>query len=248
MNIIDLIKSYLPRRVKITIKNNFNHFFYGKKSYSQCGEDIIISSIFESKGVKNISYIDIGANHPYHLSNTAKFYNPSNKKTCVLIEPNAKLANELKLARPNDIVLNIGISPFGKGEDLNFYVMNADVLSTFSAAEVESYTRMGYKLIETIKIPCKGINQVLSSYYKNSELNLMSIDVEGFDYEIIASLNFNHYRPNVICVETVSHREYELLARNQKIIDLLIDKKYHLYAQNFVNTIFVDSNYLTKVV
>lgn len=242
------IKSLIPYRIKFFLKNKFKDFFYSKRSYSQCGEDIIISSIFESKGIDIISYIDIGANHPYHLSNTAKFYNRSNEKTCLLIEPNAKLANELVLARPNDTVLNIGITPSDKGEVLKFYVMSADVLSTFSSEEVEAYKKMGYRLIETIEIPCKGINEILSNYYENSELNLLSIDVEGFDYDIISSLNFNLFRPNVICIETVKHREFELLARDGKIIDFLVSKNYLVYAQNFVNTIFVDANYLTKVV
>lgn len=248
MKISDFIKLLIPYRIKFTIKNKLKIFFYCKETYSQCGEDIIISSIFESKNIKNISYIDIGANHPYYISNTAKFYTSSNAKTCILIEPNARLANELKRARPNDTVLNIGISPYDKREILKFYVMNADVLSTFSEKEVEAYIKMGYWLVETLEIPCRGINEVLDEYYQKSELNLLSIDVEGLDYDIIASINFNSVRPNVICVETVNYREPEFVKRDDRIIDFLTSKNYHVYAQNFLNTIFVDKNYLSKVV
>ena len=44
-----------------------------KKSYSQCGEDLIVKFIFDILNIKNPSYIDIGAHHPNYISNTALF-------------------------------------------------------------------------------------------------------------------------------------------------------------------------------
>src|SRR5689334_18987985 len=47
---------------------------FGIHSYSQCGEDIIIDHVFRLRGIPSPSYIDIGANHPYFINNTAMFY------------------------------------------------------------------------------------------------------------------------------------------------------------------------------
>ena len=51
----------------------FNNPFR-KTSFSQCGEDCIVDFMFKFKKIEKPSYIDIGAFHPFELSNTAKFY------------------------------------------------------------------------------------------------------------------------------------------------------------------------------
>ena len=46
---------------------------YGNKSYAQSGEDIILRQLFDIIGVAVPRYLDIGANHPVHLSNSYSF-------------------------------------------------------------------------------------------------------------------------------------------------------------------------------
>jgi hypothetical protein len=46
----------------------------GKISYAQCGEDLIVDFVFSGLKPPSISYLDIGAHHPTHLSNTYLFY------------------------------------------------------------------------------------------------------------------------------------------------------------------------------
>ena len=60
---------HLLRRLKRLPQDN-----YAKKSFSQCGEDLIVDYVFKARGVGRPSYLDIGAHHPYWLSNTALFY------------------------------------------------------------------------------------------------------------------------------------------------------------------------------
>ena len=45
-----------------------------KKSFSQCGEDLIVNYIFGLRGITKPTYLDIGANDPFYLNNTALFY------------------------------------------------------------------------------------------------------------------------------------------------------------------------------
>ncbi|MGB5027475.1 MAG: hypothetical protein WBO38_03165, partial [Chitinophagaceae bacterium] len=52
---------------KILVNSFFAHM---RRSYSQSGEDIIVSYLFERMGIKKPTYLDIGANHPIALSNT----------------------------------------------------------------------------------------------------------------------------------------------------------------------------------
>ena len=62
-------------------KKLYPKFPLGNSSFSQCGEDLIVNYIFNLRGISLPSYLDIGANHPYFISNTALFH----KKGCMLI-------------------------------------------------------------------------------------------------------------------------------------------------------------------
>src|SRR5215211_2513715 len=127
--------------MKSLINNLLNSFGYHiskgsqnrqcKISYSQCGEDLLIQYLFNLRGIPKPSYIDIGANDPFFLSNTAIFY----KKGCrgINIEANPLLIKNFKLHRPEDINLNIGVGP--KDDELNFFIINHPTLSTFSKQE-----------------------------------------------------------------------------------------------------------------
>jgi len=83
--------------------------------------------IFFLRGISKPTYIDIGANHPFYLSNTALFY----EKGCrgINIEANPDLIKEFKLRRPADININVGV---GEKEDaMDFFVMEDNTLSSF---------------------------------------------------------------------------------------------------------------------
>ena len=86
-------------------------------TYSQTGEDIIINFIFNARGISYPSYLDIGAFHPYELSNTYFFYKKGSKG--INIEPNPNSIQLFEELRPFDINLNIGIG--ASNSVLKFY-------------------------------------------------------------------------------------------------------------------------------
>lgn len=106
---------------------------FGNRSFSQFGEDLIVYNYFKSKGIKNPAYMDIGANDPYIISNTALFYIKGSRG--INIEPNKVLFDYIKKCRKKDINLNVGIGD--KNDTLDFYIMNKAVMSTFSKEQAE---------------------------------------------------------------------------------------------------------------
>ena len=60
-----VIEEFLAEHPEIVFQNN---------SYSQNGEDLILSRLLEDHPVGK--YIDIGAHHPFRFSNTAKLISP----------------------------------------------------------------------------------------------------------------------------------------------------------------------------
>jgi hypothetical protein len=49
----------------------------------------------------------------------------------------------------------------------------------------------------------KTLEEVLDVWYNNSEIDFMSIDVEGLDFQVLTSNNWTKYRPKVVLVESL---------------------------------------------
>jgi len=211
-------------------------------SYAQQGEDKIIADVFEKLvRIEHPTYIDIGAHHPIVNNNTYLFYTRGSHG--VLVEPNPDFTELLKKTRPRDVVLDVGIGAFGEEKEVDYYVMweGDGQLNTFSPeAAKEHHVR------KVIKRKLVDVNKVLEQYFPDAGNgpgpDLFSVDTEGFDLTILKSLDFARFRPRVICAETVAdggEMEHE-------IIDLMKSKNYDVRGGTWVNTVFVDREYLAK--
>lgn len=210
-----------------------------QKSYSQCGEDLIVRYIFSLKGIRYPSYIDIGANDPHSLSNTAIFYFHGSRG--INIEANPLLLDQFKHYRPEDINLNIGVG-LEKGT-LPFYVMEDDTLSTFSKKEYDSMTAFGKTLRTILNIQIDTIESILLRHFNGKFPDFMSIDVEGMDFEIIKSINFEKFSPKVICVEAAEYSPFGTGKRRDDLINYLVTKDYFEYANTNLNAIMVKRDF-----
>jgi len=212
---------------------------YEKISFSQLGEDLIIDFVFNGLGISNIKYLDIGANHPIEINNTYLFYLKGFQG--VLIEPDPYFIEDIKKMRPNDNVLNVGIGPENK-TSVDFFIMSARGLSTFDEILANKINDEGdYHIKETIKVNIEKINDVIDNYFIQSP-NLINIDTEGLDFQILQSFNFNKYRPQIFCVETLKFANRGMQEKSENIHQFMIQKGYFVFADTFVNTIYVDKD------
>lgn len=69
-----LLRAIIPAFIwdRLSLFKNLYITRFHHKSYSQEGEDMILSRIFGDK--KNGFYVDVGAHHPFRFSNTYLFY------------------------------------------------------------------------------------------------------------------------------------------------------------------------------
>lgn len=209
---------------------------FEKISYSQSGEDLIVEFIFQTCGLPNPSYIDIGAFNPRSLSNTALFY----RKGCrgVNIEPNPEAISQFVKYRPHDVNLNLGISA-EKGM-LEYYFMNIPTMNTFDAAVAnELVEKEGFSIVGKKSVPVESLTNVINQYCGGRFPDFLSLDVEGLDQVILAQIDFSKNFPKVICVETVEYKSDGTGKKNTELLKYLENNGYMIYADTFINTIFV---------
>lgn len=203
--------------------------FYLKKikgSYSQYGEDLIINKLldYKTKGV----YLDIGANDPDLLNNTKFFYNKG--WSGVNIEPNKTLFDKLSKYRTRDKNLNIGLGP--KKDKIPFYEMSEDTLSTFSKEDVFRMEKEGYKIKSTKKVQVLPLKDIFNKHLYGVNVDFLSIDVEGFEIEVLKSNDWSKFRASLIIVE-INHK-------GEEIMNFLEKNNYSLVYKNHTNGIFSD--------
>ena len=167
-------------------------------SYAQNREDIIIASFFPD--VKNGIYVDVGANDPVDDSVTKIFYDDG--WSGLNVEPNPKLHAALVRERNRDINVNMGASE--KRSVLKFREYDNHGLSTFSPEVQKIYENN--TSIKTIKHKDYNVNvlptkEIFKEHIQGKHINFMKVDVEGYEYNVLAGNDWKIYRPELICIE-----------------------------------------------
>lgn len=205
------MKKLLSSQLKFKIKDLFYNYLkttinYFNISYAQSGEDLILKNIFENR--KNGFYVEIGAFHPFIISNTNLFYKDLNWKG-INIDPNPFAIEKFNQHRPNDINLNIAIA--NTNSKLKYYYVD-DTNSMNSMSEEFLLNRgINPENIKNVDVSCFPLKDVLDKYLsKNQKIDLFNIDVEGLEIEVLKSNDWEKYKPEVIIMECESENINDL--------------------------------------
>lgn len=226
----------------LSIKNHLAHAKYllskrPKVSYAQNGEDLLINSaIIETLKIDKPNYLDIGTYEPIYSNNTYYFYRRGSRGVC--IEPDPQIFQKVKSKRPKDICLNVGVG-ISDEKSADYYVMSSKYLSTFKKEDAQWHVARGKQKIEKIiKIPLVTIDSVIEKYFPQG-VDILSIDTEGYDLEILKSLDFTKYAPKLICAETLRYDADGQIKKVTEIGDFLLSNGYSLFADTHVNSIYI---------
>jgi FkbM family methyltransferase len=211
-----------------------------QETYAQCGEDRIVSSIFELLGIQKRDYLDVGAWEPIQNNNTYLLYRLGYRG--LLVEPNPALGQKLRAVRPGDTVLEAGIGVTAARE-ADYYIMTEPSWNTFSKVEAERQAKVTNGRIsikEVIKMPLLDINQVMAEHFPRAPA-FLSLDTQGLELAILKSIDYARFRPVVICAETLITGTHKM---NPETAAFMETQGYVVRGMSFVNTIFVDSKIL----
>lgn len=205
---------------------------YPTKSYSQEGEDMVLKRILgnEKKGF----YVDIGAHHPQRFSNTYYFYTQGWRGINIDAMPGSMSA--FNKSRPADINIEAPVSR--RKQTLTFYMFNEPALNGFSKqlSEQRSANGQAYKIIRTIDLETVTLAEILAKYLPTGQqIEFMSIDVEGLDYDVLLSNDWSRFRPKIILVEILNKSLEDLFGHE---ITKLLGSEGYVITCKTMNTVF----------
>lgn len=176
------------------------------KSKSQIFQDVFVLNALNYK--QNGFFIDIGSTDGKSISNTyilEKYFDWSG----LLVEPNKYWIESLKKNRKSSICTD---AVFSKSNmTLKFIDSYFPELSSLDHDSLEIYSFP--KLIrETHQVNTISILDLFIKYLVPKEIDYLSIDIEGLEFQVLKDFDFNLYNIKIITCEHNSSKNKELIS------------------------------------
>lgn len=211
--------------------------------HSQSGQDKFLEeTVF--KGYKNGVYMDVGAHDGVSINNTL-YFEQTHGWTGINIEPIKSVFDKLVVNRPNDININCAVCNTDGETDFLCNTgrteMISGIKSLYNIRHIKRLARDNRRCqgkTKTIKVPTKRMETILDDCGIKI-INYLSVDVEGAEFEVIKSINFDKVFIDIIdfennyddlskpIVDYLSAVGYKIILRASDII--MINEKSQFY-------------------
>lgn len=209
---------------------------HGRFSYAQEGEDLVLDRFIGGK--RGGFYVEVGCHDPFRFSNTYLFYRRGWGGVC--IDPLPGTAKRFGRWRPRDQVLEVGVSQ-APGVML-YYMFNEPALNTFDEATAERRDGLrGYRLEKKISVPVNSLEAILDGMVLPDQIDFLSVDVEGFDLDVLKSNNWAKYRPKMIVAEALAADLIGL--ESDAIVQYLMEQGYRPIVKTGCSVIFTSEQH-----
>lgn len=186
----------------------------GQLAFSQEGEDLILSRLFESQS--DGFYVDIGACHPTRYSNTYWAYRRGWSGLAIDASPGFK--ERFMRSRPRDIAMEVAVTE--THGSYVFHVFDEPALSTLKSERADKLISEGTYKARAVSVLGMPIADILECYVPvTTQIDLMSIDIEGSESVVLRGIDWDRFKPRVLVVEVLDTvldnvkewREYDFL-------------------------------------
>jgi FkbM family methyltransferase len=173
--------------------------------YSQDKQDQYLeNNIF--KGFKNGVFMDVGAHDGISFNNTF-FFEQNHNWTGINVEPIQKIFERLIINRPTSINVNCAVSD---NNGIAEFICNKGYTEMLSGLQ-STYHKDHFIRLEKENLENGGATEIITVNTKRIEticdennikhINYLSIDVEGAEFNVIKSINFDKLFIDVIGFE-----------------------------------------------
>jgi FkbM family methyltransferase len=176
-----------------------------RQTYSTAGEDAVLQHLFRERRAPG-HFVDVGAWHPWYSSNTFALYQQGWRGINIDAMPGSMV--DFDRFRPGD--MNIETAVGTDDGQATFYICDESSMHSLSADFAEN---LGAHVIEERTVTVRRLDSLLDDHPLPS-FELLTIDVEGRDFDVLASNDWDRYRPSVVVVEadTCDSRSIDFLA------------------------------------
>ena len=176
----------------------------GGHHYSQFGEDCVLLNWFTKRDQERF-FIDVGCYHPTKGSNTYALYRRGWRG--INIDLDADKIRAFRMRRPADISVVAAVSD------------RAETLDVFSdkwystRATLDPSIGQGPGFNQHARVETTTLTAIIDvTRYAGRKIDLLSVDVEGFDLRVLQGLDFVRYMPAVVLVESLLTTLEDILA------------------------------------
>ena len=170
--------------------------------YSQCGQDNYLEeNVF--KGYKNGVFVDVGAHDGVSINNTL-YFEQNHNWTGINIEPIKSVFDNLIINRPTSVNYNCAVcNNDGETEFIcnkGYSEMISGIRHTFDPRHLNRLNNEIRTMGSTAELITVKTKKLETIFDENNVLhiNYLSIDVEGAEFEVIKSINFDKVFIDVI--------------------------------------------------
>jgi FkbM family methyltransferase len=205
----------------------------GRRWYSQYGEDAVVQGFFRARAWTPTSrsalrpsglYVDVGAHHPRHDSNTFAFYLAGWRGINIDAAPGSR--NLFDRERPRDTNMEVAVSD--REGPVTLKSWGHSVYNTLSAETADDYVRQkGQRIPDDVIVQARRLDNILSDVVPDgTKIDFLSIDVEGHDLAVLQSNDWARFRPDIVLVE--DHHFTLENGTSRPIVTFLSNQQYTL--------------------
>ena len=205
-------KTYIPGPVWRFLSYIDHRWFEqcAQDSYAQNGEDLILDWYLGEK--QTGFYVDVGAHHPKRYSNTYRLYRRGWRG--INIDANPGSMRMFRRLRPRDI--NVEAAVNSVSQELTFHIFKEPGLNTFDKNLASRHIGEGRSLIKKVGIVTVPLAKLLDQYLPhNTSIDLLTIDVEGLDYDVLMSNDWDRYVPSYVLIECIGLSSLDEISSNE---------------------------------
>lgn len=192
-----------------------------RPSYAQFAEDRFLTNYFGEK--RDGFYVDVGAYHPFMLSNTCLLYQSGWRG--INLEPDPAAFALFEKYRPRDINVQVAVS--------NIAGTAAFTRSgSFAGIENEQHLWPGMAG-ERITVRTETLTGVLGVHLPaGAPIDVLDVDCEGHDLAVLQSNDWDRFRPHLVLAEAHTEEAADLIRT------YLIGQSYRLRATLELTMVF----------
>ena len=188
-----------------------------RSSFSQFGEDLAVTRWTDELKIEKGHYLDIGAFHPIHMSNTLLLYHRG--WSGINIDMNPDKIAMFDRSRPHDDNLCCAISTGN-----NRYVIEHKGLPTERLRELRPDENA-----ETLDvIQSRTLEEALKlAKSSHNRIDYLNIDCEGFDYEVLLNVDLKAHPIAIITIEALNLSAQNRICTHLKHFGYQLREKIH---------------------